>query len=100
MGTLINESICTSAGAIYGQCMEPREMRRLIRDAGRIPAERQRRTRSAGQFGREEDDHYDPLDRVDGESEETFGSYARLSHSPEWKFKDRYEIPLTPVAKG
>jgi 7,8-didemethyl-8-hydroxy-5-deazariboflavin synthase CofH subunit len=100
MGTLMNESISTSAGASYGQCMKPREMRRLIRDAGRIPAERSTTYEIRREFGREEDDHYDPLDRVEGESEDTFGSYDRLSHSPEWKFKDRYEIPLTPVAKG
>jgi 7,8-didemethyl-8-hydroxy-5-deazariboflavin synthase CofH subunit len=100
MGTLMNESISTSAGAGYGQCMKPREMRRLIRDAGRIPAERSTTYEIRREFSREEDDHYDPLDRVEGESEDTFGSYARLSHSPEWKFKDRYEIPLTPVAKS
>src|SRR5499425_1448060 len=39
-GTLINESISTSAGASYGQLVPPVELRRLIRDAGRIPAER------------------------------------------------------------
>ena len=98
MGTLMNESISTSAGASYGQCMKPREMRRLIRDAGRIPAERSTTYEIRREFGRQEDDHYGPLDRVEGESENTFGSYARLSHSPEWKFKDRYEIPLTPVS--
>jgi 7,8-didemethyl-8-hydroxy-5-deazariboflavin synthase CofH subunit len=99
MGTLMNESISTSAGATYGQCMKPREMRRLIRDAGRIPAERNTTYEIRREFGREEDDHYDPLDRVEGESDDTFGSYARLSHSPEWKFRDRYDIPLTPVSK-
>jgi 7,8-didemethyl-8-hydroxy-5-deazariboflavin synthase CofH subunit len=100
MGTLMNESISTSAGATYGQCMKPREMRRLIRDAGRIPAERSTTYEIRRQFGPEEDDHYDPLDRVEGESDETFGSYAKLSHSPEWKFRDRYDIPLTPVSKA
>jgi 7,8-didemethyl-8-hydroxy-5-deazariboflavin synthase CofH subunit len=99
MGTLMNESISTSAGATYGQCMKPREMRRLIRDAGRIPAERSTTYEIRREFGREEDDHYDPLDRIEGESEETFGSYQRLSHAPEWKFKDRYQIPLTPVGR-
>jgi FO synthase subunit 2 len=39
-GTLINESISTSAGAQYGQLVPPKELRRLIRDAGRTPAER------------------------------------------------------------
>src|ERR687891_1507216 len=39
-GTLINESISTSAGAPYGQLVPPAEVRRLIRDAGRVPAQR------------------------------------------------------------
>ncbi len=37
-GTLMNESISTSAGAQHGQLIQPRELRRLIRDAGRVPA--------------------------------------------------------------
>ena len=36
-GTLINESISTSAGAGYGQLVPPREMRRMIRGVGRVP---------------------------------------------------------------
>ena len=39
-GTLINESISTSAGAQHGQLMRPSEFRGMIRQAGRIPAER------------------------------------------------------------
>jgi 7,8-didemethyl-8-hydroxy-5-deazariboflavin synthase CofH subunit len=39
-GTLIDESISTSAGAVHGQLMRPRELRTLIRDAGRRPAQR------------------------------------------------------------
>ena len=39
-GTLMNESISTSAGAQYGQLIQPRELRRLIRDVGRTPAQR------------------------------------------------------------
>lgn len=39
-GTLINESISTSAGSAYGQLLRPRDIRRMIREAGRIPAER------------------------------------------------------------
>jgi len=95
---MIEENVVSQAGAHHSATEE--ELRRLIRDAGRIPAERSTTYEIRRQFGREEDDHFDPLDRVEGESEDTFGSYARLSHSPEWKFKDRYEIPLTPVAKG
>src|SRR3989454_3213235 len=39
-GTLINESISTSAGAQYAQLVGPAELHRLIRDAGRVPAQR------------------------------------------------------------
>src|SRR5205085_5158803 len=37
-GTLINESISTSAGAQFGQLVPPAELRRMIREAGRRPA--------------------------------------------------------------
>jgi FO synthase subunit 2 len=39
-GTLINESISSAAGATHGQLMRPRELRALIRDAGRRPVQR------------------------------------------------------------
>jgi len=39
-GTLIDESISRSAGAIHGQLLRPKDFRRLIRDIGRIPAQR------------------------------------------------------------
>ena len=39
-GTLINESISTAAGAQYGQLMKPKQIRSIIRSAGRIPAQR------------------------------------------------------------
>jgi FO synthase subunit 2 len=39
-GTLINESISTSAGSEYGQIMRPKEIRSLIMSAGRVPAQR------------------------------------------------------------
>jgi len=57
-GTLINESISTSAGASYGQLVPPAELRRLIRDAGRLPAQRSTtydlppRLRGGGRRGR------------------------------------------------
>lgn len=90
MGTLINESISTSAGAIYGQRMAPREMRALIREMGRIPAERNTLYRIVREFGPDEDDHYDPLDLADG-GDARFGSYSRLTADPAFKFVDRYE---------
>ena len=39
-GTLMNESISRSAGAPYGEYMPPEEFQRLIRDIGRVPAQR------------------------------------------------------------
>jgi len=39
-GTLINESISTSAGSEYGQLLKPKEIRRMVREIKRIPAER------------------------------------------------------------
>lgn len=39
-GTLMDESISRSAGASHGQSMSPSEFQRLIRDLGRIPAQR------------------------------------------------------------
>ncbi|HXK32614.1 MAG TPA: 5-amino-6-(D-ribitylamino)uracil--L-tyrosine 4-hydroxyphenyl transferase CofH [Dehalococcoidia bacterium] len=86
MGTLINESISTSAGAIYGQRMAPREMRALIREIGRIPAERNTLYEVVREFGPDEDDHYDPLDQVDG-TDERFGSYVMLTQTEEFRYK-------------
>ena len=96
MGTLINESISTSAGAIYGQRMAPREMRALIREMGRIPAERNTLYDIKRQFGIEPDDHYDPLDLADG-SDERFGSYIKLTQDANFKFSEQYQR-AQPVA--
>ena len=97
MGTLINESISTSAGAIYGQRMAPREMRALIRDIGRIPAERNTLYGIVREFGSEPDEHYDPLDRAIGEGDARFGSYVQLVESTDFKFAEHYR-PAEPAA--
>ncbi len=89
MGTLINESISTSAGAIYGQRMAPRQMRALIREMGRIPAERDTLYRIKKQFGTIEDEHFDPLDLIE-EGDERFGSYVQLVHDSRFRFEDHY----------
>jgi FO synthase subunit 2 len=96
MGTLINESISTSAGAIYGQRMAPREMRELIRDIGRIPAERNTLYGIVREFGIEPDDHYDPLDHAIGEGDRRFGSYIQLVESTDFKFTEHYR-PAQPA---
>lgn len=94
MGTLINESVSATAGAAYGQRLKPREMRHLIRDIGRIPAERTTTYEIRRLFGPEEDDCFDPLDLVDVEGEEGFGSYAQLARSPDFRFNDQRAVPL------
>src|ERR687897_2368561 len=39
-GTLINESISTSAGASFGQLLKPKVIRNIIHNMGKIPAQR------------------------------------------------------------
>ena len=91
MGTLINESISTAAGAGYGQRLSPREMRRIIRDLGRIPAERTTSYELRRVYGREEDADFGPLDLLSSEAEdERFGSYVRLTQSSDFKFREHY----------
>jgi 7,8-didemethyl-8-hydroxy-5-deazariboflavin synthase CofH subunit len=78
-GTLMNESISTSAGAQHGQLMRPAELRRVIRDAGRIPYERSTRYTTVRAFSDDpREDHVHPLDAV-VDAEGTFGSYAELT---------------------
>ncbi len=84
-GTLINESISTSAGAGYGQLVPPAELRRLIRDAGRIPAQRNTEYELVRVYGAEEDAEDSPLDHVE-DAEARFGSYRKLATSGQFRF--------------
>ena len=86
-GTLINESISTSAGAAYGQLVPPGELKRLIRDAGRVPAERDTLYNIVRRFA-DGDDEASPLDAVD-DAESRFGSYRRLVASGTFRFTQR-----------
>src|SRR5712691_6352609 len=86
-GTLINESISTAAGAQYGQLVGPAELRRLVRDAGRIPAQRDTLYAIVQTF-RDGDDPESPLDRID-DAEARFGSYRRLIASGEFRYTRR-----------
>jgi FO synthase subunit 2 len=86
-GTLINESISTSAGATYGQLVPPAELKRLIRDAGRVPAERDTLYTIVRRFD-DGDDDVSPLDRVE-DAESRFGSYRRLVASGTFPFTPR-----------
>ena len=86
-GTLINESISTSAGAQYGQLVGPAELRRWIRDAGRIPAQRDTLYNIVQRY-EEGDDPASPLDTIE-DAEARFGSYRRLIASGEFRFTQR-----------
>ncbi len=96
-GTLINESISTAAGATYGQLVPPRELRRWIRDAGRIPAERT--TLYELRTPLTDDDPLHPLDEA-AEHPERFGSYFELIRDERFAFRKHYRIVLQQVTTG
>jgi len=83
-GTLMNESISTSAGAQYGQLIQPRELRRLIRDLGRTPAQRNTKYDLLRVFESDFDEAI-PLDLVE-DADTQFGSYRKLAASGEFRF--------------
>ena len=86
-GCLINESISTAAGSQYGQFMKPIEMRKLIRESGRIPAQRTSRYEIIKEFDSlEESDEESTLDKVDPE---IFGSYQNLIKLNDFRYKKR-----------
>src|SRR2546428_1008060 len=87
-GTLINESISTSAGAQHGQLVPPAELRRLIRDAGRVPAQRNTVYALLRVYDDPAADDASPLDRVE-DPEARFGSYRRLPAATEFRFTRR-----------
>ena len=85
-GTLINESISTAAGAQHGQLMRPSQFRQMIRQAGRIPAERYTTYKIKRLFD-EADAELEPLDLVGDNVEEIFGSYRRLVNLDTFRFE-------------
>jgi 7,8-didemethyl-8-hydroxy-5-deazariboflavin synthase CofH subunit len=88
-GTLINESISTAAGASHGQLMKPAEFRNLIREMGRLPAER---STTYGKFKLFDSDEnpLEPLDQVEN-PQEKFGSYQELVRLKDYRFRDFYQ---------
>lgn len=86
-GTLMNESISTAAGAVHGQLVTPATLRHLIRDAGRLPTQRNTRYEVVRAFARvpepREDD--EPLTQiVDGD--QRFGSYRELTEDERFRY--------------
>jgi FO synthase subunit 2 len=88
-GTLINESISTAAGAQYGQLMKPKQIRSIIRSAGRIPAQRSTTYRLLKVYDGEEDyQNYSDteLDKADARE---FGSYQELIKLDTFRYRDQ-----------
>ncbi|MDE1844397.1 MAG: 5-amino-6-(D-ribitylamino)uracil--L-tyrosine 4-hydroxyphenyl transferase CofH [Thaumarchaeota archaeon] len=83
-GTLINESISTAAGAAHGQLLKPKDIRQLIRQAGKIPAQRATSYRIIKTFA--SDEGIDPLDEVQNTSQ--FGSYHELIKLDGYRYKN------------
>ncbi len=85
-GTLINESISTAAGAQHGQLVSPSTLRRVVRDAGRIPAQRDTRYAHLQVFDDPSQDPSEPLDGV-ADPDSVFGSYVALVEDPRFRFE-------------
>jgi len=83
-GTLINESISTAAGSGYGQLLRPKDIRQVIRQIGRIPAQRTTSYKIIKIYSSE--DSKDPLDEVQNTSR--FGSYHELIKLDRYRYKN------------
>lgn len=83
-GTLINESISTAAGAGHGQLIRPREIRHLVREIGRTPAQRTTKYKIIKTFNSDEEE--DMLDKV--EDVNRFGSYQELIKLDRYRYKN------------
>ena len=83
-GTLINESISTSAGSNHGQIMRPREIRTQIKGLGRIPAQRNTLYQILQIDSGAEEDCQSGLDQV---NQDDFGSYRELIKLDKYRYK-------------
>ena len=84
-GTLINESISTSAGSEHGQLLRPKEIRRMVKEIGRTPAERDTQYNIIKKFdGTSEVE--EELDKVKDTSQ--FGSYVELIKINKFNYKN------------
>jgi len=83
-GTLINESISTSAGSEHGQLLRPKEIKRMVREIGRIPAERNTNYEIIKTF----DNENDVDEKLDKASNSQFGSYVELIKIEKFKYKN------------
>lgn len=84
-GTLINESISTSAGSEHGQLLKPKEIRRIVKEIGRTPAERDTQYNIIKKFDGT-DKVEEELDKVKDISQ--FGSYVELIKINKFNYKN------------
>ena len=80
-GTLINESISTSAGAKHGQLTTPKVIKSLILEVNKIPVERDSLYNEIKSY-----DQNHPLDLVENPDKE-FGSYFELVNSESFRYQ-------------
>src|SRR5512145_256567 len=85
-GTLINESISTSAGSEFGQLMKPKEIRSLITSAGRVPAQRNSVYGIIKVFDENNKEEESLLDAVEASK---FGSYRELIKLDKFRYNHR-----------
>ena len=97
-GTLINESISTAAGAGFGQLVPPAELRRLIRDAGRVPAERTTTYALRRVFDQNDVEEPEPLD-IAANDRARFGSYHQLIKMDRYRYRHPHRSPSAVEAK-
>ena len=98
-GTLINESISTSAGSKHGQLLRPKQIRQIIREVGRIPAERNTKYKILKDYGddkaevytKDEDEKRENIQNLDEVDQEQFGSYFDLIKINKYRYKNPRE---------
>jgi FO synthase subunit 2 len=85
-GTLINESISTSAGSEFGQLMKPKEIRSLITSAGRVPAQRNSVYGIIKVFDENNKEKESLLDEAEASK---FGSYHELIRMDKFRYNHK-----------
>lgn len=93
-GTLINESISTSAGASHGQLLSPRKLRNLIAESGRNPIQRNTLYQTLKTFVPGEPVPPDLFDALEN-SDEAFGSYQALTEASDNRFVHPSRLTVT-----
>ena len=88
-GTLMNESISTQAGASNGQLVPPAMLRKVIRDAGRVPVQRNTAYGVIARFGRAARAGEEDGERLNSvlDAAAIFGSYEQLAADGEVRYQ-------------